>query len=81
MCYSARSEMLLRLNRGEPELDDLPVVIRADPTNAAALCHPRQHLRNSFQGCLPKDDFERACVLGSTSACEELPGAVLSADL
>lgn len=65
MCYSARSEIFLKLNRGELALDDLSVVIRADPTNAAALCARANIYRNRLQGRLAKDDFERAGVLGS----------------
>lgn len=74
MCYSARSEIFLKLNRGELALDDLSVVIRADPTNAAGLFTRANIIyRNRLQGRLAKDDLERACVLGSISACEELP--------
>jgi len=29
--------------------------------------------RHQLQGRLAKDDFERACVLGSIAACEQLP--------
>lgn len=71
--YLLRSEILLKLNRPEQALDDLSVVIRVDPTNTAALVTRANLYRNRMQGRLAKDDFERACVLGSIPACEQLP--------
>ncbi len=71
--YLLRSEILLKLNRPEQALDDLSVVIRVDPTNTAALVTRANLYRNRMQGRLAKDDFERACALGSIPACEQLP--------
>jgi tetratricopeptide (TPR) repeat protein len=71
--YLLRSEILLKLNRPEQALEDLSTVIRVDPTNAGALVTRAKLYRNRLQGHLAKDDFERACVLGSIPACEQLP--------
>lgn len=71
--YMLRSEILLKLNRPEPALDDLSTVIRVDPTNTEALVRRAKIYVNRLQGRMAKDDFERACVLGSIAACEQLP--------
>lgn len=71
--YLLRSQILLKLNRPEQALDDLSTVIRVDPTNTGALTTRANLYLNRLQGRLAKDDFERACVLGSTTACEHLP--------
>jgi len=71
--YALRSEIYLRLNQPEQAIEDLSTVIRVDPTNAAALVTRAKLYQERLQGRLAKDDLERACVLGSTSACEQLP--------
>lgn len=71
--YLLRSEIWLKLNRPEQAVEDLSTVIRVDPTNAGALVTRANIYRNRLQGRLAKDDFERACVLGSIPACEQLP--------
>ena len=71
--YLLRSELFIKLNRPEQALEDLSIVIRVDPTNTAALVTRANIYRNRLQGRLAKDDFERACVLGSIPACEQLP--------
>jgi tetratricopeptide (TPR) repeat protein len=71
--YLLRSEILLKLNRSEQALEDLSTVIRADPTNVGALVTRANLYRNHLEGQLAKTDFERACVLGSIPACEQLP--------
>lgn len=71
--YLLRSEILLKLNRPEQALEDLSTVIRVDPTNTGALVTRAKLYLNRLQGRLAKDDFERACVLGSIAACEQLP--------
>ena len=68
-----RSEILLKLNRQEEALGDLSTVIRVDPTNANALVTRANIYRKRLQGRMAKDDLERACVLGSIPACEQLP--------
>jgi tetratricopeptide (TPR) repeat protein len=71
--YLLRSEILLKLNRSEQALEDLSTVIRVDPTNVGALVTRANLYRNHLEGQLAKTDFERACVLGSIPACEQLP--------
>jgi len=71
--YALRSEIYLRLNQPEQAIEDLSTVIRVDPTNAAALVTRAKLYQERLQGRLAKDDLERACVLGSTPACEQLP--------
>jgi tetratricopeptide (TPR) repeat protein len=71
--YVLRSEIYLKLNQPEQAIDDLSTVIRVEPTNAAALVTRARLYRERLQGRLAKDDLERACVLGSISACEQLP--------
>ena len=71
--FLLRSDILLKLNRPEQAIVDLSTVIRVDPTNVEALMTRANLYRNRLQGALAKDDFERACVLGSIPACEQLP--------
>ena len=71
--YTLRSEIYLKLNQPEKAIEDLSTVIRADPTNAAALMTRAKLYQERLQGRLAKDDLERACVLGSVPACEQLP--------
>jgi len=71
--YTLRSEIYLKLNQPEEAIEDLSTVIRADPTNLAALVTRAKLYQERLQGRLAKDDLERACVLGSNSACEQLP--------
>lgn len=71
--YALRGEIYLKLNQPEQALEDLSTVIRVDPTNATALLIRAKLYRERLQGRLAKDDLERACVLGSIPACEQLP--------
>jgi len=71
--YALRSEIYLKLNQSEQAIEDLSTVIRVDPTNAAALVTRAKLYRERLQGRLAKDDLERACVLGSIPACDQLP--------
>ncbi len=71
--YALRSEIYLKLNQPERAIEDLSTVIQVDPTNAAALVTRAKLYQERLQGRLAKDDLERACVLGSVSACEQLP--------
>jgi tetratricopeptide (TPR) repeat protein len=71
--FLLRSDVLLKLNRPEQAIDDLSTVILIEPTHVGALV-TRAHLyQERLQGRLAKDDFERACVLGSVKACDQLP--------
>jgi len=71
--YALRSEIYLKLNQPEQAMEDLSTVIRVDPTNAAALVTRAKLYQERLQGRLAKDDLERACVLGSIPACDQLP--------
>ena len=71
--YALRSEIYVKLNQPEQAIEDLSTVIRVDPTDAAALVARAKLYRERLQGRLAKDDFERACALGSNPACEQLP--------
>jgi tetratricopeptide (TPR) repeat protein len=71
--YILRSEIYLQLNQPEQAITDLSTVIRIDPTNVPALATRANLYRERLQGRLAKDDFERACILGSAQACEQLP--------
>ena len=71
--YALRSEIYLKLNQPELAIEDLSTVIRVDPANAVALVTRAKLYRDRLQGRLAKDDRERACVIGSLPACEQLP--------
>lgn len=71
--YALRSEIYLKLNQPEQAMEDLSTVIRVDPTNVAALVTRAKLYQERLQGRLAKDDLERACVLGSIPACDQLP--------
>ncbi len=71
--YFLRSDIYKRLNQPDQAIDDLSVVLRVDPTDAHALLTRAKLYQEQLQGHLAKDDFERACLLGSTEACEQLP--------
>ena len=71
--YILRSEIYLKLNQPEQAIEDLSTVIRIAPTNTKALLTRAKLYRERLQGWLAKDDLERACVIGSVQACEQLP--------
>jgi tetratricopeptide (TPR) repeat protein len=71
--YFLRSDIYKRLNQPDQAIDDLSVVLRAEPTDAHALLTRAKLYQEQLRGNLAKDDFERACLLGSTEACEQLP--------
>ena len=71
--YALRSEIYVKLNQPEQAIEDLSTVVRVDPTDATALVARAKLYRERLQGRLARDDFERACALGSNPACEQLP--------
>ena len=71
--YILRSEIYLKLNQPEQAIEDLSTVIRIDPTNTAALVTRAKLYKARLQGWLAKEDLDRACVIGSVQACEQLP--------
>lgn len=71
--YLLRSDIYQKLNQPAHAIEDLDTVIRVDPTHTAALLMRARLHRERSQGKLAQDDFERACILGSPEACEQLP--------
>ena len=71
--YLLRSDIYKKLKQPNQAIDDLTVVLRVDPTDSHALLARAKLYQEQLQGNLAKDDFERACLLGSTEACEQLP--------
>jgi tetratricopeptide (TPR) repeat protein len=71
--YVLRSEILEKLNRPAEAMEDLNVVLRTDPSHARALLARGKLYRAGYQGIQAKDDFEHACLLGSSEACQQLP--------
>ena len=71
--YVLRSDIYKKLNQPNQAIDDLSVVLRVEPTDAHALLTRAKLYQEQLQGHLAKDDFERACLLGSPEACEQLP--------
>jgi tetratricopeptide (TPR) repeat protein len=71
--YLLRSEIYRKLNQPTLATDDLSVVLRMEPTDPHVLFARARLYQEQLQGRLAKDDFERACVLGSAEACESLP--------
>lgn len=71
--YLLRSEIYAKLKQPQRAIEDLSVVIRADPTDREAFLRRAKLYQALMLGRLAKDDFERACTLGSTAACERLP--------
>ncbi len=71
--YLLRSDILKKLSRPTQAIDDLSAILRADPTDRQALLARAALYQEELQGHLAKDDLERACILGATAACEQLP--------
>ncbi|MGQ0667133.1 MAG: tetratricopeptide repeat protein [Nitrospiraceae bacterium] len=71
--YLLRSEIYKKLNQPTLAIDDLSVVLRVEPTDPHTLLARARLYQEQLQGRLAKDDFERACALGSAEACEQLP--------
>ena len=71
--YLLRSDIYQKLNQPNQAIDDLSMVLRLEPTDAQVLLARAKLYREQLQGHLAKDDFERACILGSAEACEQLP--------
>ena len=71
--YLLRSDIYQQLNQSARAIEDLDTVIRADPAHTSALLTRAKLHRERLQGQLAQSDFERACILGSSEACEQLP--------
>lgn len=71
--FLLRSEIYQKLNRPTDAIEDLNMVLRVDPSHARALLVRGRLYRECYQGIQAKDDFEHACLLGSSEACQQLP--------
>ncbi|MDF0652127.1 MAG: hypothetical protein P0121_11755 [Nitrospira sp.] len=71
--YLLRSDIYKKLSQPTQAIDDLSVILRADPTDRQALLARASLYQENLQGRSAKDDLERACMLGATPACEQLP--------
>lgn len=71
--YLLRSDIYKKLSRPTQAIDDLSAILRADPTDRQALLARAALYQEELQGRSAKDDLERACMLGATAACEQLP--------
>ncbi len=71
--YLLRGELHQKMNQPTQAIDDLSVVIGIDPTHVQALLMRGKLYKEQFQGQLAKEDFEQACILGASAACEQLP--------
>lgn len=71
--YLLRGELHQKMNQPAQAIDDLSVVIGIDPTHLQALFMRGKLYQEQLQGRLAKEDFEQACILGASAACEQLP--------
>ncbi len=71
--YLLRSDIYKKLGQPTQAIDDLSAILRADPTDRQALLARAALYQEELQGRWAKDDLERACMLGATAACEQLP--------
>ena len=71
--YLLRSDIYKKLSRPTQAIDDLSVILQADPTDRQALLARASLYQEALQGRSAKDDLERACMLGAMPACEQLP--------
>ena len=71
--YFLRSDIYKKLNQPIQAIEDLSMVLRVEPTDAHTLLARAKLYQEQLQGRMAKDDLERACLLGSAEACEQLP--------
>jgi tetratricopeptide (TPR) repeat protein len=71
--YLLRSKIYQHLNHPLQAIEDLSVILRIDPTDRQALVARAKLYQEELQGDSARNDFERACMLGSTVACKQLP--------
>ena len=71
--YLLRSEIHKKLNQPTQAIDDLSLILRLEPTDTHALFARATLYMEQLQGRSAKEDFEHACMLGSSEACEQLP--------
>ena len=71
--YLLRSEIHTKLHHPNQAIEDLSTVLRLDPSNTQALLGRAKLYLDQLQGSAAKDDLERACLLGTSEACDRLP--------
>ncbi|MDH5667717.1 MAG: hypothetical protein OEY86_06890 [Nitrospira sp.] len=71
--YLLRSDIYKKLRRPTEAIADLSMLLQGDPTDVRVLLSRATLYRKQLKGHKAKNDFERACLLGSTQACRELP--------
>ncbi len=64
-----RSQVYAQTDKPQQAVDDLTTVLRVDPANRQALLLRAKLYGRLQQGLSAKNDFERACSLGSEEAC------------
>lgn len=71
--YLLRAELHHKQHQSARAIDDLTVVLGVDPSHVQALLLRGKLYQEHLQGRLAKEDFEQACILGTSAACEQLP--------
>ena len=71
--YWLRSDIYTKLNQPTQAIDDLSLILRLEPTDTHALLARAKLYLGQLHGRSAKEDFEHACMLGSSEACEQLP--------
>jgi tetratricopeptide (TPR) repeat protein len=67
--HMLRSQVYAHLDKLQQAVDELTVVLRVDPANRHALLFRAKLYERLQQGSSSKNDFDRACSLGSDEAC------------
>jgi tetratricopeptide (TPR) repeat protein len=67
--HMLRSQVYTQLAKLQQAVDELTVVLRVDPANRHALLVRAKLYGRLQQGMSSKNDFDRACALGSDEAC------------
>ena len=71
--YLLRSSIYKKLNQPTQAINDLSAILRVDPTDRQVLLARAELYQEALQGRSAKNDLERACMVGATTACEQLP--------
>ncbi len=64
-----RGQVYARMDKPQQAIDELSTVLRVDPANRQALLLRAKLYERLDQGSSAKNDYERACSLGSEEAC------------
>lgn len=71
--YLLRSKIYQQLKQPILAIADLSAILRIAPAETRVLLARAQLYQDELQGDSAKNDFERACKLGSALACKQLP--------